>query len=277
MKKTLTILSVALVAVMLTSCVESSKKYKQLLAEKETLTAQYQELENEYNTANAVISEVENNLQAIRDAEGLVQMMNEGEVTRERLSAELIQIKDVMAANHAKLDSLEQVLKKSKNDNGYLRNTIKKLQAQITEKETLIAQMQEQLNQKDAQIEGLNTQVAALNTNVAELNAKNQKQEEFIKNQTDDMNVVYYIGAVRKELRAKGILASGEILKRNVPTEAFTKADRRNLNEVTFEGKIRRVYSSHPAGSYTVEGNVLKINDPESFWSITKYLVVRTK
>lgn len=277
MKKTLTILSVALVAVMLTSCVESSKKYKQLLAEKETLTAQYQELENEYNTANAVISEVENNLQAIRDAEGLVQMMNEGEVTRERLSAELIQIKDVMAANHAKLDSLEQVLKKSKNDNGYLRNTIKKLQAQITEKETLIAQMQEQLNQKDAQIEGLNTQVAALNTNVAELNAKNQKQEEFIKNQTDDMNVVYYIGAVRKELKAKGILASGEILKKNVPTEAFTKADRRNLNEVTFEGKIRRVYSSHPAGSFTVEGNTLKINDPESFWSITKYLVVRTK
>lgn len=277
MKRTFTILSVALVAVMFTSCVESSKKYKQLLAEKETLTAQYQELENEYNTANAVISEVENNLQAIRDAEGLVQMMNEGEVTRERLSAELIQIKDVMAANHAKLDSLDEVLQKSKKDNGYLRNTIKKLQAQIAEKETLIAQMQEQLNQKDAQIASLNTEVAELNTNVAELTDKTQKQEEVINNQTSEMNTVYYIGAKRKDLKSQGILASGEILKKNLPVEAFTKADKRELNEVTFEGKIRRIYSSHPAGSYTVDGNTLKINDSEVFWSVTKYLVIRTK
>ncbi len=277
MKRTFTILSVALVAVMFTSCVESSKKYKQLLAEKETLTAQYQELENEYNTANAVISEVENNLQAIRDAEGLVQMMNEGEVTRERLSAELIQIKDVMAANHAKLDSLDEVLQKSKKDNGYLRNTIKKLQAQIAEKETLIAQMQEQLNQKDAQIASLNTEVAELNTNVAELTDKTQKQEEVINNQTSEMNTVYYIGAKRRDLKSQGILASGEILKKNLPVEAFTKADKRELNEVTFEGKIRRIYSSHPAGSYTVDGNTLKINDSEVFWSVTKYLVIRTK
>ena len=113
MKKTLTILSVALVAFMLSSCVEKSKKYQQLLAEKEAVVVENQNIEKEYNAALGIISDVENNLSAIRDAEGLMLIKAENNTQRDQLNSELIQIKENMAINRARLDSLSNVIEKS--------------------------------------------------------------------------------------------------------------------------------------------------------------------
>ena len=123
MKKVLTILSVALVAVMLSSCVESSKKYQTLLAEKESLSIEAQNLENEFNSAMGIINEVENNLQAIRDAEGILLVKQEGS-ERDQIISEIIQIKEVMAANHARLVSLSDALAKANRNNANLRAQI---------------------------------------------------------------------------------------------------------------------------------------------------------
>ena len=58
MKKTLAILSVALVALVMSSCVESSKKYQALLAEKEALVVENQTMENEFNATLGILNEV---------------------------------------------------------------------------------------------------------------------------------------------------------------------------------------------------------------------------
>ena len=281
MKKTLTILSVALVAFMLSSCVEKSKKYQQLMAEKDAVVLENKNIEREYNAALGIISDVENNLSAIRDAEGLMLMKNESNTQRDQLNSELIQIKENMAINRAKLDSLSKVLENSNKDRAYLRNTIKKLQAQIAEKEATIAQMQEQLAQKDQEIEGLNTKVNNLNQDLNMANAKNDEQSRLIANQIAEMNKVYYVGASKKELKESGILTSKYILRQEVPAQAFTQADKRELNEVAFDGKKVKVLSAHPVESYTLVNKdnqvILQITNPELFWSVTKYLVVVTK
>ena len=281
MKKTLTILSVALVALTLSSCVEKSKKYQQLMAEKDAVVLENQNIEREYNAALGIISDVENNLSAIRDAEGMMMLKNENNTQRDQLNSELIQIKEQMAVNRAKLDSLSNVLDKSNKDRSYLRNTIKKLQAQIEEKEATIAQMQEQLAQKDQEIAGLNTQVNNLNEDLSKVNAKNDEQSRLIAEQILEMNKVYYIGASKKELKEKGILTSKYILRSEVPAEAFTQVDKREVNEIAFEGKKVKVLSAHPVESYTIVNNgtqvVLQITNPELFWSVTKYLVAITK
>lgn len=281
MKKTLTILSVALVAFMLSSCVEKSKKYQQLLAEKEAVVLENQNIEKEYNAALGIISDVENSLSAIRDAEGMMLIENEGSTQRDQLNSELIQIKESMAINRAKLDSLSNVLAKSNKDRSYLRNTVKKLQAQLEEKEATIVAMQEQLAQKDQEIAGLNTTVSNLNEDLSKVNAEKDEQSRLIAEQITEMNTVYYIGAKKKELKEQGILTSKYILRSEVPTEAFTKADKRELSEITFEGKKIIVLSAHPLESYTIvqkDGQVaLQITDQEAFWSVTKYLVMITK
>ena len=281
MKKNLTILSVALVALMLSSCVEKSKKYQQLMAEKDAVVLENQNIEREYNAALGIISDVENNLQALRDAEGMMLIKNESNSRRDQLNSELIQIKETMAMNRAKLDSLSTVLDKSNKDRAYLRNTIKKLQAQLAEKEATIAQMQEELAQKNQEIEGLNTQVNNLNENLNVANAKNEEQSRLIADQVLEMNKVYYVGATKKDLKDNGILTSKYILRQEVPAEAFTQADKRELNSIAFEGKKVKVLSAHPIESYTIVNNenqvVVEISNPELFWSVTKYMVAIVK
>ena len=281
MKKTLTILSVALVAFMLSSCVEKSKKYQQLLAEKDAVVLENQNIEKEYNAALGIISDVENSLSAIRDAEGLMLIKGENNTQRDQLNSELIQIKEQMAENRAKLDSLSNVLEKSNKDRSYLRNTVKKLQAQLAEKEATIVAMQEQLAQKDEEIAGLNTQVSNLNEDLTKVTAEKDEQSRIIADQITEINTVYYVGATKKVLKANGILTSKYILRQEVPAETFTKADKRELKEIVFETKKAKVLSAHPTESYTIVSkdnqSVLQITNPELFWSVTKYLVVVTK
>ena len=281
MKKTLTILSVALVALMLSSCVEKSKKYQQLLAEKDAVVLENQNIEKEYNAALGIISDVENSLSAIRDAEGLMLIKGENNTQRDQLNSELIQIKEQMAENRSRLDSLSNVLEKSNKDRSYLRNTVKKLQAQLAEKEATIVAMQEQLAQKDEEIAGLNTQVSNLNEDLTKVTAEKDEQSRIIADQITEINTVYYVGATKKALKANGILTSKYILRQEVPAETFTKADKRELTEIVFETKKARVLSAHPTESYTIVSkdnqSVLQITNPELFWSVTKYLVVVTK
>ncbi len=286
MKKVLTILSVALVALVLSSCVESSKKYQTLLAEKEALAVENQNLENEFNATIGIINEVENNLQAIRDAEGMLTVQQEGS-QRDQIVSELLQIKERMAENRARLDSLNQVIEKSGKNNGNLRAQIKKLQAQIAEKEEMIAGLQATIVEKDGQIADLNTQVDNLNNDLNNANTQIENLNNQNLAQTDEMNTVYYIGATAKELKEKGIILSAKkIFKGDVPTEQFTKADMRELNTIVFPVKKAVVLTTHPVESYTLtkgkdaEGNkivTLEITNPEQFWKVTRYLVVLTK
>lgn len=280
MKKSLTIVAIALVAFVFSSCVENSKKYQALLAEKQSVEVQKTDLENQYNTAIGIINDVENNLQAIRDAEGILLVQQEG-TQREQIVSELIQIKETMAANRARLDSLSAVLEKSNKNAANLRYQIKKLQAQIAEKDQMIAELQAQIAQKDNEIAGLNADVANLNNNLNNANAEIERISNEKTAQTNEMNVVYYIGATKKELKANGILNRRDVLKSNVSTSLFTQADKRELNEVVFNAKKVVVLTSHPVDSYTLvkgEGIVtLQITNPEMFWSVSRYLVAQTK
>lgn len=282
MKRTFKVLVLFLATTMLTtSCVEKSKKYQQLLAEKEAAVIENKTIEKEYNDALGIISDVENNLQALREAEGLLMMNNENMNQRDKLNSELIQIKEAMAMNNAKLDSLNNALKNSNRSNKELRATVNKLKAQIEEKTKVIDSLQVQLNDRDVQIAGLNTQVDNLNSDLEKVNADNDAKNQIIAEQILDMNTVYYIAATKKELKENGILTSKYILRESVPTELFTKADKRDLNEITLEAKKVVLLSNHPVGSYSIvnqeTSNVIQITDPEQFWSVTKYMVVSTK
>ncbi len=280
MKKSLTIVAVALVAFIFSSCVENSKKYQALLAEKQAVEVQKTDLENQYNSAIGIINDVENNLQAIRDAEGILLVQQEG-TQREQIVSELIQIKEVMAVNRARLDSLNTVLEKSGRNVSNLRAQIKKLQAQIAEKDQIIADLQAQIVQRDNVISGLNTQIEDLNSNLNNANAEIERISNEKTDQTNEMNVVYYIGATRRELKENGILNRRDVLKTDVPTNLFTQADKRDLNEIVFNAKKVFVLTSHPVNSYTLvegEGTVtVQINDPEAFWSVSRYMVARIK
>lgn len=271
---------------MLSSCVESSKKYQALQKENEALTAQNASIQKDFETTMGIINDVENNLQAIREAEGMMTMQQEGS-QREQIVAELLQLKEQMAINHARLDSLNDALAKSNKNNANLRAQVKKLQAQLAEKEEMIANLQSQVAEKDGQIANLNTQVENLNTDLTNANNEIENLNTNLTNSTNELNAVYYIGATAKELKAQGvILSKTKVLRGEVPTEAFTKGDMRELTSITFNSKKAVVLSTHAAEAYNLvkgvdaDGNkivTLEITNPDLFWKVTRYLVVLTK
>ena len=286
MKKALTFLSVALVALLLSSCVESSKKYQTLLAEKEALAVENQNMENEFNAAMGLINELENNLQAIRDEMGVLVVKKEG-TDRDQVVSELVQIKEVMTENRQRLDSLNNALEKSNRNNANLRAYVKKLEAQLVEKEQMIADLMAQVSEKDGQINVLNTQVANLNKDLNNANNRIENLNNEKTAQVNALNTVYYVNGTAKELKAKGIILSPKkVLKNDVPTEEFTKGDMRDLNTIVFNAKKAVVLSTHSADSYNLVKGVdadgkkivtLEITNPELFWKVTRYLVVLTK
>lgn len=271
---------------MLSSCVESSKKYQALQKENESLMAQNASIQKDFETTMGIINEVENNLQAIRDAEGMITMQQEGN-QRDQVVAELLQLKEQMAVNHARLDSLNDALAKQNKNNANLRAQIKKLQAQIAEKEEMIANLQAQIAEKDGQISNLNTQVSNLNNDLNNANNQIENLNNNLTNQTNELNAVYYIGGKMKDLKAKGIILSKtKVLKGEVPTQEFTRGDMRELNTITFPTKRAVVLSNHAAEAYNLvsgvdaDGNkitTLEITNPDLFWKVTRYLVVLTK
>ena len=286
MKKALTIVSVALVALLLSSCVESSKKYQTLLAEKEALAVENQNMENEFNSAMGLINELENNLQAIRDEMGVLVVQQEGK-DREQVVTELVQIKEVMTENRARLDSLSDALEKANRNNANLRAHVKKLQAQLVEKEEMIADLMAQIQEKDGQISLLNNQVAGLNNDLSNANSRIESLRSEKAAKINEMNTVYYINGTAKELKEKGVILSAKkVLKNEVPTQEFTQGDMRDIRSLVFNAKKAVVLSTHPTESYNLVKGVdadgkkivtLEIINPEMFWKVTKYLVVLTK
>ena len=64
--------------------------------------------------------------------------------------------------------------------------------------------------------------------------------------------------------------------------EYFTKIDIRIDKEIKFYSKSAEMLTAHPSSSYTLQRDankqyVLRITDPQLFWSTSKYLVILVK
>lgn len=60
--------------------------------------------------------------------------------------------------------------------------------------------------------------------------------------------------------------------------DAFTRIDVVRTTEILLGAKKAKLATSHPEGSYRLEGgNKLVVLDANAFWSISKYLVVEVE
>ena len=62
----------------------------------------------------------------------------------------------------------------------------------------------------------------------------------------------------------------------------FTKIDIRVQKEIKLYSKSAKILTMHPSSSYTLQQDankqyVLRISNPQIFWSTSKYLVIQVK
>jgi septal ring factor EnvC (AmiA/AmiB activator) len=223
-------------------------------------------------------NEIQANLDEIKEKEKIVSATSKDPETRkskeEQIVADIQAMYDLMNKNKQRIASLRSKLKESNGKNDEL--------------EKFIARLTTDIEEKDAQINDLKDQLEKLNVEMANLNTTYEEaiQESNVK--TEKLNTAYYAFGTSKELiknnvltKEGGFIGMGKTakMKEDFNKGYFTKVDVSTLTEIPLGAKKAKLVTTHPAGSYKIEGadgkaEKITITNPEEFWSASKYLVI---
>lgn len=240
--------------------------------------------DNEINDMIATMNDVVEGFQAINEAEQRVTVsrMDEGANAAERIRENMQFIQQTMQQNRNLINKLRAQLRQSSVRGDELRRTIDNLQRQMEEKDIQLRQLQAELAAKNVQIDELTEQVNDLSQNVSTLQEETTQKSQTISSQDKQLHTAWFVYGTKKELKAQHIIEDGQVLKANFNHDYFTKIDIRVDKEIRLYSRSARVLTSHPASSYslTQDANkqyILRITNPQLFWSTSKYLVVLVK
>ena len=277
------ILIVCGLAVLVVSCGPTKKE---LQANIDALNVELAQANSEMENVMGILNDVQEGFQLINEAENRVNVQNAENApanVKEQINADLAFIQAKMKENRERIAELEARAEKGDKTAAALRRTIKNLKAELADKEAVIATLLADIDAKNARIQQLDVEVANLNADKNALTAKNAANEQVIANQDKDMNKAWYVIAKRKALKEQNILKMGDVMEQaDVVKDDFIEIDIRNVAEIPVGAKKARLLSAHPEGSYEIvkaeDGMaVVKILDPQTFWSVTRYLVVRAR
>jgi cell division protein FtsB len=258
----------------------------QLTEENEILRKNEAEKEAHLNEFFETMSLIRDNLNEIKVRQNLISEETRdrdqiGPDARQQIEDDLKLISDLMEDNRKRLAALNRQIRDSN--------------VKIKEFETLVASLTSEIEEKNVEISQLRDSMNELNIYNAELTATIDKLEEdnieklqLIEEKIEQLNTAYYVFGTRKELqeqeiidRQGGILGIGRttVVSPDVNTEYFTRVNISQIDKVVVPASSLKLVSTHPKDSYFVEttedeGTQIVIENPEKFWSNTKYLVV---
>ena len=240
--------------------------------------------DSEINEMMGTLNDIEEGFRLINEAENRVALLKNGEGTskKQNLKENIQFIAERMKQNRELIAKLQKQLESSTLKGGQLKKTIDNLTAQLEEKDKQLLALREELDKKDIHISELDETIGNLNTNVSNHSADNQQKAETINAQDKQLNTAWYVFGTKKELKGQHILEGGKVMNGNFNKNYFTKVDIRNTTEIKLYSKSAKLLTAHPASSYSLTHDaskqyVLRITNPQIFWSTSKYLVVLVK
>lgn len=287
---------IALVALVTTSCVETSSKYKKLLAERDSVTVQKKALEQGYNEAFNLLNQVEEGFENIRNAQGnfVIKMKSPQKDNyvsqRQLISSEMDYIQTLLQTNRSRINALQKSLNEALANNPAIQSTVDRLQKELAQNQLVMDSLNAIIKTRDLTITDLNRIVKTLNQSVTDMeknlaNAKNN--EQYLNQELNELNIVYYCVLPHKQLKAEGILKSnGLFSKLKLSTDplgenpsVYKKADMRKLPSIPLGTTKYTILTPHPKASYNIsEDNQGKlaifILQSKLFWSKSRILVV---
>ena len=269
----------------LASCSEGQQKTDTALSQRvDSLSQIIAQKDNEINDMMSTFGEIEEGFRAISEAQDRVAVAKSGEGanTKERLRENIRFIQNTMKQNKELINKLKQQLRESSVKGDALRKLVDSMQKELEDKEQQMQQLRAELDSKEIHIMELDEQVANLNNDVAELTTENTQRAETISTQDKQLNTAWFVFGTKNELKEQQILVDGKVLQSSFNKEYFTKIDIRVDKEIKLYSKSAEILTSHPSSSYTLQRDankqyVLRITDPQLFWSTSKYLVVLVK
>jgi cell division protein FtsI/penicillin-binding protein 2 len=197
------------------------------------------------------------------------------------IKSKISKLGDILAADKAKLKSLNNQIYRANKQNTELKNFVASLESRIAEQEAQIQTLTKEIEKKNEKIKSLEKDVAGLK----EADKKKSKQ---LAEAQDEQCTAYFAIGTKKELRNKNIvdrkggfigLGKSTVLANNSDFAAFTKIDTRNTQEIPLTGKRVKIVTPHPENSYSLEGDPkrptsIRIINPDLFWKASRCLVI---
>ena len=271
---------------MLTACKQQQDNGKELALaqQRDSLNRIIQQKDNEIDDMMATMNDVVDGFRAINEAEDrlTVARMEEGESASERIRENMVFIQQTMQQNRELINKLRNQLRQSSVKGEQLRRTIDNLTRQLEDKDIQVRQLLAEVEAKNVQIGELNTQVSDLSQNVSNLKEETTQKAQTISTQDKQLNTAWFVYGTKKELKAQHIIEDGRVLQGSFNRDYFTKIDIRVDKEIRLYSRTAKILTAHPASSYSLERDankqyILRINNPQQFWSASKYLVVLVK
>ena len=289
MKSVLTmkkILAIILCALAVAGCRQEGKEEAalQLRQLRDSLDLVIAQKDNEINDMMQTFNDIEDGFREISEAEGRVSLAKKGEgaTSKARIRENLQFIQQTMLQNRELIGKLRQQLRQSSVRGEQLQRTLENLTSQLSTKEAALQALRAELDAKDIHIAALDETIADLNSDMANLQQEGARKDETITQQDQQLHTAWYVFGTKSELREQNILKDGKVLQANFNRDYFTKIDTRIDREIRLYSKSADLLTPHPTNSYTLERDanrqyILRITDPQLFWSTSRYLVIQVK
>jgi len=263
------------------------RDYESLQAERDSLARAQQAMQEEMDTYFSTINLIEQNIEKIKNAEKLITMDSTEEFdvdTRNKINDDLTYINEMLKANREETNQLKAKLSKSNFKSSELERTISRLIKALDEEAVKLNNLQIQLSEKDSLIVQLNVDLENLSGNLENLEETNKQNISTIKDQDETIHTAWYVFGTKKELKEQKIITSdgwfrpSRVLESDFNKSYFVRIDARRTKSIPLYSSRAKILSTHPKASYTLEKEndsfTLLIIDTNVFWSVSKYLVI---
>lgn len=257
---------------------------QQNIVQNDSLQKIIEQRDNEINDMMGILNDVEEGFRAINKAEDRVTIAKDGEGAnkQEQIRENIQFIQQRMEHNRSLIAKLQQQMRESSFKSEELKRTVSNLIKQLEEKDDQLKQLRAELAAKDIHIAELDQTINNLNTNVSDLKTESEQKTQTIDSQDKQLNTAWFAFGTKKELKSQNILVKGKVLQGNFNKSYFTKIDIRVDKEIKLYSKSAKLLTMHPSSSYTLTTDakdqyVLRITNPQIFWSTSKYLVIQVK
>lgn len=283
MKKLL--LAIFMGVLLMTGC--SEKKPNPNLANlqlKDSLSQIINQKDSEIDSMMSTMNMIEVGFREINEAENRVSIAKDGEGANktQQIRENIKFISSKMKQNKELIAKLQKQLRSSSFKGSKLKETIENLTKQLEEKDKQLQDLRVELDAKDIHITELDETINNLITTAGNLSADNEAKSSTISSQDKQLNTAWFAYGTKQELKEQEILIKGKVLQGTFNKTYFTKIDIRTAKEIKLYSKSAKMLTIHPSSSYalTPDANkqyVLRILNPQLFWSTSKYLVILVK
>ena len=260
-------------------------------SENESLQAELAERDAQLNSLMEAFNEVQEGFRLINEAENRVDLQAgavEGISVADKIREDIRFITEKLQANRERIAELEAELKNSHYASSQMKKAVANLNKELLAKTQQIETLQLELASKNIRIAELDDAVARLSKDISDLKADNEVKAALVQAQDKALNAAWFVFGTNSELKEQKIVTKKFLQKKKVLENEdfnknyFTQIDIRKDKEIKLYSKDAKLLTSHPDGSYEFikdkKGTLtLKILNPNSFWSISRYLVIEVK